>query len=619
MRVGLTGGVASGKSTVSAILTELGALVIDADLLAREVVARGTPGLKAVVEEFGEELLTADGDLDRAAMGTLVFNDEAARKRLEEIVHPLVFERIVELEEQAGPDDVVVHDIPLLAESGRADTFDAVIVVDAPAELQVAADGRGARLDAGGRRVPDRRPGLPPGPAGDRHPRDRERRDAGGAAPPRHRGLPRARGGALVRLLVAVLLGCALLVGCSDDTAPSGGGGRQSAAAGSEPTQDPAEPLGWGPTAGELAQAEELVAGMSPEELAGQVIVGRYAGTDPAVPGSLVRDLHLAGVCVTSDNVVAEGQVRATTRAVTEAHRADGRTHPPIIGVDQEGGVVSHLAGIATEFPPFATAGAALQADPRTGRAAVREAAAATALELRMLGFTWVFAPVADVTIGAADPTIGTRSPSGDPRTAAAATGAAVTGYEQAGVVSTTKHFPGHGAATSDSHEVLPVIDAPLAELRKRDLVPFEAAVDAGAPAIMIGHLDVRAMASGTPSSLAPEVYDYLRDELGFEGVAITDSMGMGGVLGNGGLPAVDALNAGADLLLMPADTAGTHATLTKAIKSGTVERGRAEEAAARVVALQLWQQRRAEQVRVPADVVRRAQEAAAALTAAAY
>ena len=137
VRVGLTGGVASGKSTVSAILAELGAVVIDADALAREVVARGTPGLDAVVAEFGPSLLTPEGDLDRPAMGRLVFGDEAARRRLEAIVHPLVIERMAELEAAAGEDDVVVHDIPLLAEGGRADTFDAVVVVDAPRDLQV--------------------------------------------------------------------------------------------------------------------------------------------------------------------------------------------------------------------------------------------------------------------------------------------------------------------------------------------------------------------------------------------------------------------------------------------------------------------------------------------------
>ena len=137
MRVGLTGGIASGKSTVASILVELGAVLIDGDALAREVVARGTPGLARVVAEFGEDLLTAEGDLDRPALGRVVFSDEAARKRLEAITHPLIFERYAELEAAAGAADLVVHDIPLLAESGRADTFDEVIVVDVPHELQV--------------------------------------------------------------------------------------------------------------------------------------------------------------------------------------------------------------------------------------------------------------------------------------------------------------------------------------------------------------------------------------------------------------------------------------------------------------------------------------------------
>lgn len=137
MRVGLTGGIASGKSTVSSILRGLGAVVIDADQLAREVVAKGTPGLEAVIEAFGPELLTPDGELDRPRMGSLVFNDEALRRRLEAIVHPLVFERYAELEASAPADGIVVHDIPLLVESGRAGDFDAVIVVDAPEEVQV--------------------------------------------------------------------------------------------------------------------------------------------------------------------------------------------------------------------------------------------------------------------------------------------------------------------------------------------------------------------------------------------------------------------------------------------------------------------------------------------------
>jgi dephospho-CoA kinase len=135
--VGLTGGVASGKSTVSAILEELGAVVIDADQLAREVVAPGTEGLQQVVAEFGPGILTPGGELDRPALGAIVFADEDARRRLEAIVHPLVRARGRELEAAAPEGALVVHDIPLLAETGQAAKFDAVIVVDAPVETQV--------------------------------------------------------------------------------------------------------------------------------------------------------------------------------------------------------------------------------------------------------------------------------------------------------------------------------------------------------------------------------------------------------------------------------------------------------------------------------------------------
>jgi dephospho-CoA kinase len=137
MRVALTGGIASGKSTVSALLRDLGAVVIDADQLARDVVAPGTAGLAEVVETFGEEVLADDGSLDRAAVAKLVFADETARRRLEGIIHPRVFEEFVRLEAEAPEGALVVHDIPLLAESGRTDDFAAVLVVDAPHRTQV--------------------------------------------------------------------------------------------------------------------------------------------------------------------------------------------------------------------------------------------------------------------------------------------------------------------------------------------------------------------------------------------------------------------------------------------------------------------------------------------------
>lgn len=137
MRVGLTGGIASGKSTVAATLAEHGAVIIDADAIAHQVVAKGTAGLERVVEAFGDQVLTPEGEMDRPKVGEIVFNDPEKRKVLEGIVHPLVFERIVELEQGAPEDAIVVHDIPLLAETGVANTFDAVVVVEAPEDLQV--------------------------------------------------------------------------------------------------------------------------------------------------------------------------------------------------------------------------------------------------------------------------------------------------------------------------------------------------------------------------------------------------------------------------------------------------------------------------------------------------
>jgi dephospho-CoA kinase len=119
------------------MLTQLGAVVIDSDRLAREVVEPGTPGLAAVVEEFGDKVLTTEGTLDRAALGSVVFADDDARRRLEGILHPLIRARAAELEAGTEPGAVVVHDIPLLVETGQARKFEAVLVVDVPVETQV--------------------------------------------------------------------------------------------------------------------------------------------------------------------------------------------------------------------------------------------------------------------------------------------------------------------------------------------------------------------------------------------------------------------------------------------------------------------------------------------------
>lgn len=138
MQVGLTGGVGSGKSTVSARLTELGAVMIDADAIAREVVEPGTPGLAAVVERFGPDVLDVDGRLDRPKVAEIVFNDETARADLNAIVHPLVGARTTELMAAAPPDAIVVYDVPLLVESNMAAGFEVVVIVETEPELRIA-------------------------------------------------------------------------------------------------------------------------------------------------------------------------------------------------------------------------------------------------------------------------------------------------------------------------------------------------------------------------------------------------------------------------------------------------------------------------------------------------
>jgi dephospho-CoA kinase len=137
LRVGLTGGIGVGKSEVSARLAAQGAVVIDADAIAREVVEPGTEGLAEVVEAFGPEVLSPDGRLDRPRLGEIVFADAELRSRLNAIVHPKVGARMAELEREAGTGAIVVLDVPLIAESGRTDAYDLVVVVDAPPRVQV--------------------------------------------------------------------------------------------------------------------------------------------------------------------------------------------------------------------------------------------------------------------------------------------------------------------------------------------------------------------------------------------------------------------------------------------------------------------------------------------------
>jgi dephospho-CoA kinase len=138
LRVGLTGGIGSGKSTVSELLAAHGAVVIDYDVLAREAVEPGSPGLEAIAERFGPGVIAPDGSLDRPALAAIVFNDPAALSDLNAITHPAIWQLASAREAAAGPDAIVVHDNPLLVEMGAAKRCDVVVVVDVPEDVQVA-------------------------------------------------------------------------------------------------------------------------------------------------------------------------------------------------------------------------------------------------------------------------------------------------------------------------------------------------------------------------------------------------------------------------------------------------------------------------------------------------
>jgi beta-N-acetylhexosaminidase len=365
-------------------------------------------------------------------------------------------------------------------------------------------------------------------------------------------------------------------------------GPRAWAAAPAPGDQDREEPLpirtGWGPSADEIERARALVADMSLKQRAGQVIVARYGGT--AAPTKLVNGLHLGGVIAFSDNITSAAQIKKANRALQRSAKAAGRRVPVNVAIDQEGGIVERFTD-GTRFPSFMTAGAA--GDTKLTRAA----GAASGAELAGLGFTTDYAPIADVTVGAADVTIGSRSASSKPRLVAEHAVASARGYESRGVVPVLKHFPGHGSLTTDSHLALPVQRRSVAEMERTDYVPFRAAVEAGLPAVMVGHIDVRKVDPGTPSSLSRKVITgQLREGLGFEGLVVTDALNMRAVADRYGSAraAVRALHAGADVVLMPPSPRDARDGIVRAVREGRLSSERLIQAATRHVALLLHQ-----------------------------
>src|SRR5262245_51436524 len=312
----------------------------------------------------------------------------------------------------------------------------------------------------------------------------------------------------------------------------------------------------------------------------GQLLIGSLPGkTITPELRSLAREFSLGGVIFFARNIEAPDQVAELSHDV----QALGSGLPLWVSVDQEGGRVARLKAPFTEWPPMAVLG-------RSGDVTLAgRFGAALAAELRAVGITLDFAPVLDVFTNPKNTVIGERALAVDAATVSAMGVSIIEAFDAAGLASCGKHFPGHGDTLADSHHDLPLVEHDLARLRAVEFEPFRAAIRAGVPAIMTGHVLVPAVDEDQPGTLSKAVVQgLLRDELGFDGLVFTDDMEMKAVAARMPVPqaAVRALAAGCDAVLV---CSGDHdlqvATLeaiVRAVEQEELPFARVEQALAR-------------------------------------
>jgi beta-N-acetylhexosaminidase len=322
------------------------------------------------------------------------------------------------------------------------------------------------------------------------------------------------------------------------------------------------------------------LANMSVRDMVGQMFVVSVGGTEPDYYiEKMVRERNIGGVILFGHNLKSEEQVRSLTGSLQELSVRTEPSVPLFVAVDQEGGDVASAPWVAPE-PAAAEVGSRKDPDE------AHDIASRMGRQLLRAGVNTDFAPVVDTGFGAA---IGDRSYGEDPELVARMGAAAVRGFEGAGVISAAKHFPNHGPARTDSHVGLPVVKHDAETLRTYDLPPFEAAVDAGVPMVMVGHLVYPAIDPDRPASLSEDTIGMLREDLGFRGVVVTDDLAMEGATG-GGPPAgaaVKAVRAGADLLVIssvPQQQADAYDAVVGAVESGEIPKERIERSVRRLL-----------------------------------
>jgi beta-N-acetylhexosaminidase len=359
--------------------------------------------------------------------------------------------------------------------------------------------------------------------------------------------------------LICILAGCA---GVSKEGHSEGGQVSSTARAAGENKEEP------------------MLSEMTVRDMVGQMFVVSVGGTEPDYYiEKMVRQRNVGGVILFGYNMKNEGQVKSLTGSLQNLSMKTDPAVPLLIAVDQEGGDIASAPWVA---PQPAAAEVGSRGDPDEARAVAAE----MGRQLLRAGVNTDFAPVVDTGFGAA---IGNRSYGEDPEMVARMGAAAVEGFEEAGVISAAKHFPNHGPATSDSHVSLPVIRHDSETVENYDLPPFRAAVEAGVPLVMVGHLVYPAIDPDRPASLSKEAISMLREDLGFHGVVVTDDLAMAGATG-GGSPAsaaVEAVKAGADLLIIsspPQQQADAYDAVVEAVETGEIPRAQIRESVERVL-----------------------------------
>ncbi|WP_405808206.1 glycoside hydrolase family 3 protein [Streptomyces sp. NBC_00210] len=348
---------------------------------------------------------------------------------------------------------------------------------------------------------------------------------------------------------------------------------------------------------------KRLIARMSLEEKVGQLFVMRVYGHSATAPdqadielnlkemgvrtaAELIAKYHVGGIIyfAWAHNTRDPHQIAGLSNGIQRAGLAQPTPVPLLISTDQEHGIVTRVGKPATLMPGAMALGAG------GSRSAARTAARIAGAELAAMGIVQNYAPVADVNVNPANPVIGVRSFGADPDAVAGLVAAQVRGYQSAGIAATSKHFPGHGDTTVDSHTGIPVITHTRQQWEDIDAPPFRAAIAAGIDSIMTAHIQFPALdPSNDPATLsAPILTGILREELGYHGVVVTDALNMQGVrdkYGDHRVPVL-ALKAGVDQLLNPPDLAVAWNGVLNAVRSGELTVSRLDESILRILLL---------------------------------